>query len=265
MPEPRKRQLLRVKRIDTIGLVDRGDNPEADIVFWKRDPGATVVPANDPDAARAAEPGTDEARKRMDELEKAQADLEAARADVEALRAEVETLKAQVPAEPEDVLKGLTPEARAEVEAEMAKRDERIAELEKKAETEAAEKQAVIEKAERDTTALRFAKGGDLEGLSGDKRTDLVLACKKALAPEDFAALDVMLKAAAEQIRTGGLFKEVGKDGEPSGDGAWAKIEARAKEMVEKGEAKTMAQAIAEVGNREPALYQEYEEERKAR
>lgn len=354
MPEPKKRQLLRVKRIDTIGLVDRGDNPEADIVFWKRDvskatktedgesypasafayvpdaekpstwklrlwespsekvtarqvgaalaalspggyrgnrvsipaadlagvkakvkaawhsvhgkddelpsvlkvdPEAVTPPANDLGAARAADPGTAK-ENHMDELEKAQADLTAARAEVETLKAEVGALKAKAPAEKKDVLKGLSPEARAEVEAELKKRDEETKTLRKSHE-------ALVEKMDRDAIAIRFAKGGDFEGLGGEKRTDIVLAAKKAMGAEDFTALDTMLKAAAEQIRKGALFAELGKSGDATNETAMAKIEAKAK--AEKREGETVQQAIARITKENPDLYREYEQERKAR
>ena len=266
MPDPKA--LLRVKRIDTIGLVDRGDNPDAEIVFWKRDPGApgTTPPANDPDAVRAAQPGTADEGTHMNELEKAQADLTAARAEVETLTAKLAEIgKAECPmgdrcpmkkAEKGDVLKGLSPEARAEVEAEMAKRDEKLTALTKAHDD-------LVEKGRRDALAIRFAKGGDLEQIGGEKRVDVLLKAQKALTPEDWSELEKTLKAASEQIAKGGLFKPAGADGEPpiGGTGTWAKIQAKANDMVAKKEAPTFAQAIAKIADTDPALYGEYVKE----
>ncbi|MFA6044769.1 MAG: hypothetical protein WC718_07280 [Phycisphaerales bacterium] len=249
MPDPKKRQLLRVKRIDTIGLVDRGDNPEADIVFWKRDPGTAPVPGNDPDAARAAEPGTADEVRHMEDLEKAQADATAARAEADALRAEAQ---AKVDAEAAALAKV------AEREAEIAKRDERIAELEKR------EREAV-EKAERDALAIRFAKGGDLGHVTGEGRTDVLLTVKRAVDADTWTAVETMLKAASAQIEKGGLFKEIGTGAAADGETAWGVIQARAAEIVTKGEAPTLEQAIEKVTRADPALAMRYEDERKAR
>ena len=334
MPEPKKRNLLRVKRIDTIGLVDRGDNPEADILIWKRDPKAVDKKAEtfseqgkqndvrhevydmtdrmsralhgavfeaeegqDPAAiinasleqftaaVRAAAPGWLAGKpvrehqgavvmaetKKGEKFDVAKLD-EAARAEFKRLEDEASALTKQVgdlttkvadleknvPPPPKDVLKGLTPEARAEVETELKKRDEANDTLRKSHE-------ALVAKMDRDAMAIRFAKGGDLEGLSGDKRTDLVLAAKKAMSAEDFTALDTMLRATAEQIRTGGLFKELGTGAQGEGKTAWDEIQAKAAEMVTKGEAPTLEQAVDKVVRADRALAKRYQDEQKAR
>jgi len=248
MPEPKKRNLLRVKRIDTIGLVDRGDNPEADILIWKRDPGAVVVPANDPEATRVVDPGTTQEGD-MEKLEQAQADLEAARAEADTAKAEA---LAKTDAEAAALAKV------AERDEEIAKRDERIAELEK------AEREAV-EKAERDGLAIRFAKGGDLENVSGDKHTDVLLTVKRAVDEDTWTALETMLKAASEQIANGGLFKELGTGAQGEVKTAWDEIQAKAAELVTKGEAPTLEQAVDLVVRADKALVKRYQDEQKAR
>jgi len=322
MPEPKA--LLRVRRIDTIGLVDKGDNPESDIVFWKRedempaitkmtkkaetfeqagkqeearrqvwdltermsraissavfeaedgqDPTAIINDSLDQFAAavRAAAPNWlagqpvqkhQESGTMPEKFDVSKLD-EAARAEFKrledangALATELKEMKDRTQPPAKDMLKGLSPEARAEVEAEMVKRDNEITKLR-------ADHDAVVEKAERDGLAIRFAKGGDLENIGGDKRVDVLLAAKRALG-ELWPALETMLKAASEQIAKGGLFGEKGKGGDGEGATAWNKLEAAAKELVDKGEAKTLAQAIVAVGKRDPKLYREYKAEQK--
>lgn len=55
---------LRVKRIDTVGFVDKGDDPEAEIVFWKRQGGEPEggTDSDEGDDAMAKDAGDDQGR-----------------------------------------------------------------------------------------------------------------------------------------------------------------------------------------------------------
>jgi len=330
MPDPKA--LLRVTRIDSIGFVDKGDNPEAEITLWKRDPNAkradTFAEQGAEDAVRhevydmtdrmsralhgavfEAEEGQDPAAiinasldqftaavraaapgwlagkpvrehqgavvmaetKKEEKFDVAKLD-EAARAEfkrlgdeastlakqVDALTAKVADLEKKVPAEPEDVLKGLTPEARKEVEAEMKKRDDALTDLRKAHE-------ALVEQGQRDALAIRFAKGNDLEHIAGEKRLDVLLTAQKVLKADDWAELDGMLKAASKQIAEGKLFAEAGTGAEaPIGSGqAWDKIKAKAGQLVKDKAAPTFEQAVAKIARDEPGLYREYVKEQR--
>jgi len=177
---------------------------------------------------------------------------------VDALTAKVADLEKKVPAEPEDVLKGLTPEARKEVEAEMKKRDDALTDLRKAHE-------ALVEQGQRDALAIRFAKGNDLEHIAGEKRLDVLLTAQKVLKADDWAELDGMLKAASKQIAEGKLFAEAGTGTEPpvGGGQAWDKIKAKAEQLVKDKAAPTFEQAVAKIARDEPGLYREYVKEQR--
>lgn len=325
---PKKKHLLRVSRLDTIGLVDKGDNPEAHIVFWKRAPEREVgkglmtfdqsaavdetrsgiwnlterlgrvlseameyvAGGEEPEdgidpvsvindsldqfvaAVRAAVPNwaagqpmqkhqehdmpkfdvtklDDAARAEFERLEQLAKDATDAKETAERERDEA---LAKVKPEPEDVTKGMSPEAKAEFE----KAQERAESLEKRLDE-------VEKKAERDTLAIRFAKGGDLEHVTGESRIDVLLTVKRSVDEGTWAGLEQMLKAASAQIAEGGLFKQNGKDGGDEPPTAWEKIQAKADAMIEKGEAKTRPEAIAAVAHTDPTLYEEYQKERR--
>lgn len=92
-----------------------------------------------------------------------------------------------------------------------------------------------------------------------------VLKAVAEKAPEEYAKIESLLKAANEQLRQASLFAEVGKSGAGAGGSAWAKIEAAAASLVQKADGRmTREQAIAEVMQFQPELYNEYLRERGA-
>ena len=281
--------------IDRVDLVTSGDNPEANIMLFKRkgDEGLeeksmvdsivagvkevlkTLVPNNDKkgeptmDFEKMLESIEDATLRQqlLDEYNKAkqagEAELTKAREEATAaakvehqkeLDALTETHKQEVAKmqksteelEEEEFMKSL-PES---VRKRLLKAEERVAEAEKvaKQEQEARELEGFVAKAKtfKGIAAKPEELGSDLMKLSkADK--------------EAYERLEGCLKAASEAIVAGGIFKEVGGNGEGTGD-AWSQIEKLADEIVKEGKL-TKEQAITEVMEKRTDLYKQYREE----
>ena len=215
---------LWVKEIDSVGLVDEGDNPEAKVSFWKRKP-KTITTDGSPSSIST--PGADSAPQPVeismpeidlsaldddtrDSVEKA---LEAA-SKLESVVTELEAKVTELTPEPDPV-----DSADPELQAEFAKRDDEITKL--RAQVDAADdKAATAEYAEM--VKARPASFKDSE----DEATKVL----KTLGAVDRDALDWLLgklDAVEKIVAESDLFKEFG-----SGDAgsATASIEALAKE-----------------------------------
>jgi hypothetical protein len=168
---------------------------------------------------------------------------------IEKQEAEIAELKKTAkPAEtkPEDVLKGLSPEARAIVEKAQKDAADAVAKA------EASEK---IAKEEREARILKEyqEKAGEFVALAIDpvKDAPVLKAIHEKLSKEDAARVMEL--------------KELGADGTSgAGSSAYAEIETLAKAKISKGEAKTMPEAIEAVSKEKPELYQKYQEEKQA-
>lgn len=77
-------------------------------------------------------------------------------------------------------------------------------------------------------------------------------------APEEFARIEAVLKAANDIISKSKLFEEVGKGGTPTPTSAWEEVEKRATEMVSKNASMTKEQAIDAVLTSDADLYTRY-------
>lgn len=89
-------------------------------------------------------------------------------------------------------------------------------------------------------------------------------AAEKALGAEAFARLEVGIRALAAQVDESKLFGEAGAAGEPAASGSAAdRIQARAKQLVADGKAKTVSEAIAMVAKEDPDLYKLHVEEQR--
>lgn len=167
-------------------------------------------------------------------------------------------------AAPADVLKGITdPVVKAAFEAvqkqaeEATKRANETAELLEKREEEAAV--AVLK--------ARFAKGGDLAGVTATDEQIAGMRKMQAADPEGFekSVITPML-ALARQVDTAKLFGEIGSSGAGADDsGAYGQIEALAKAAREKDPTLTEAAAIAKVATENQALYKQYRAEQQGR
>lgn len=93
----------------------------------------------------------------------------------------------------------------------------------------------------------------------------LVLKGLAEKAPEEYAKLEGVLKAADEAIRKSALFSEIGCSGGFGGGTAMTKIEAAANSLVQKDANMTREQAIAKALEVHPELYTEYLQETQRR
>lgn len=140
---------------------------------------------------------------------------------------------------------------------DLATEAQATAELEKaarlKVEAESAElkkKLAALETAER---AKRF--GAEAEALGAPKEFAAVLdKLEAACGAELYGAVQAQMKAFAEQVKAGDLFKQSGRDGAPSKGDAYEKLQAIAKDIVAQGETKDQFKALALAAQRNPEL-----------
>ena len=182
--------------------------------------------------------------------EEAQTAAEAER-DTEKTRAD--EAEAALPKDEGDVTKGMS----AEVKAAFEKQAEENEDLRK---TVAAE----INKRETDAMAIRFAKGGDLEQIGGEKRTEVLLKAKAGMDAEDWAELDTMLTAASAQVAEGVLLKEAGVEGEPESGEAETEFTAEVKKLRDADPKMNAAQATAHIAKSNAPLFRRVQDERKA-
>lgn len=267
MPEDKKLFRLKVRTVKTVGFVEAGDDPEAELVFFKRREAGASHPAKPregdmpkfdksklDDAARAEfeklETAAKEAEDKQTAAEEAQATAEGER-DTEKTRAD--EAEAALPKEEGDVTKGMSDEVKAAFE----KQEEKNEALQKAFDAE-------VEKRETDAMAIRFAKGGDLEQIGGEKRLKVLLKAKSGMDAEDWDELDTMLKAASAQILEGALLKEAGVDGEPEAGEAEVEFKAEVAKLREADPKMTEVQARAQIVKTDTALYRRVRDEQKA-
>jgi len=131
----------------------------------------------------------------------------------------------------------------------IAKAEERVSELES-----TLKRRDLIQKAENE-----FGKVGGREDVA-----DILKAASESFDEDTYAKLEQVLKSANERIEAGDLFAELGRGGvgEPAPQGALAEAVAKADALVEKGDAKTREEAMAQVWTDNPALYDRYQAER---
>jgi len=260
---------LRVRRLDRVGFVDKGDDPEAEIVFFKR--AETFGEVGEGDQA------VNKGGKRMAEFDisKLSTDDQAAvgkiqtEADkVAGLEEELATVRADLakatatPASTveteEDVMKGLAPEVKEMIEKLQTEADES-----RTTTNELVEKLAAGE-------LEKFAKT-ELSDLSGDlaDQVRVLRTIQKALdEPKDFEAVQEMFKAASASVKAADVLKrEIGaSDTTPAGGDAFAKATALAADLMKADPKKydTIQKAIAHVLRTDGDLAREYEQERSA-
>lgn len=223
--------------IDRIDLVDKGANGEAHVTLFKRDFGGKKMKAEKPkgdelpidDEEEIMEKRNGDAmdviNKRLDELSKANETIAKANAD---LKAENAALTERV----------------AKAEADATSDRDQLAFLKGLRETEEAEK---------------IAKRCGLE--TTDANVSLVRKMRSALTPEEFTSWEAAMIAKAAQVEEAlTITKGHGSDAPATGK-AWDTISKRADELVA-SEKIAKADAIAKVCDADPALYQQYVEER---
>ena len=184
-----------------------------------------------------------EVLKHLEEVEKKAGEVDTLTAKV----AELEKNAAPPKAEPEDIWKGVNPAVRKMMEdaEKRAKDAENLA-------------KSLQEKADNEQYLAKAAK----LAVPGSNPEEIAAMMKSmASDPEALAKFEAMLAATNEQIAKGALFSEAGRSGGMPAGNTVAKVEALAKEMVQKDSGLTKEMALAKVWNEHPELYAEYENE----
>lgn len=182
-------------------------------------------------------------RKYLDEIEKRATEAEA---KVEEL---TKTAAAGSSQTEDDILKANLPEP-------LRKRFE---EMEKKA--QAAEEIAKRERDERMTREY-IAKAREFQGLAVNAdEFGAVLKKLAESAPDEYAKVADVLKAADEAIAKGKLFAEVGNNGSGSDQGAYGELVAKADEIRKTEPNLTKEQAIAKAAELYPEIVQKHQRE----
>jgi len=247
-------------KIKSISTVDKGDNPLAEIVLFKRRPDADTLPVAG--AAVTTEGGTnmaDQTRELPEEVQTQLTELAEAKATAEqaALDAatEVETLKARIAElekEPEpDPLEKADPEIRKRLEA-----------AEKQAQDSAAEVAKMKDEKATEAAMNTVAKLSSLPGVTVDDFAAVIKQIR--LHNKDVATkIEKVLADANAALAESKLLTELGSDTPGVTD-----VEQRVKKLAdERRVAKniTREQAEAEVWDEHPDWYAEYQSEREGR
>jgi hypothetical protein len=154
----------------------------------------------------------------------------------------------------DDKVKAAEDKAKAETEALRKQLDSQTDEIKKARETAEAEREQRL-LTEQTAVCKTFKR------LPVDVAKDAALfvrRSKQAITPEDTARVMELLRAADAQLADSALFKAQHVDHTPTPDSAEAAIMAKAQEMVTKGEAKTVQQAIVKVAETDKPLYDRY-------
>jgi TolA-binding protein len=162
---------------------------------------------------------------------------------------------------PEDVRKRL--EKLEELEKKAAKVDELETKLQKSEEARLASEELAKKERDERITKEFIAKAAEYKGLSvGAAELGPILKGISEKAPDEYAKLEPILKAASEAIQKGNLFKEHGTGGEASSaTDALSKLNQIASEMVQKNAGMTREQAFAKAVEQNPDLYRQYRSE----
>jgi len=245
-------------KIRAVATVDHPDNPDADILLFKRDNRATVGVAdkggNMPDEKTleqiqedltAAEKARDDAVQKAEDLEGKVTDLET----------KVTELEAKVPVEVEPV----------EVDPDIQKRlDESKVEVEKArqdAEDAKAEVAKMRDAQDTEDAEQAVAKLDKIPGLTVEFAP--VLKRLRQANKEDADAVEKALSDANKVVAESALLAENGKDGQGAGGDIVEKVKAEARQLVAKStEPLSFIQAEARVWKAHPDWNTEYNKQR---
>jgi hypothetical protein len=240
---------LRNLRVREGSFVPAGDNPRAHILFLKSektqmDVAAIIALLKGLKPEALAEVITGAGVPDAGTIQKA---LDEEKAKTEGLQKALdEATKA-----PDPVVDAVAKAAQADpvIAAEFAKRDQRIAELEKQAKDRA-------EAAER-ATCLEIAKGYSV-GIEDEKLAEVLRVSKGALAPDQFGEFCRVLKSCTEIRKTAlgadGSGTPVDAGNASDAAQAFAKLDAAAKQIAS-AEKITYAKAFAKACRDNPTLY----------
>ncbi len=246
--------VLRGLRIREVSLVDKGANPGAKVVLYKRADGH--LPKSFVDrivglfrkSLEEAQPPEPQPKEKAMDLNAILAKLTP---EEQAYLKEMLSKGGGAPApEPTQKKLEMTEEVRKVLEAEQAEKAElkkRLDEVEAMIEIEAFTKRA---------TELSHVPGIKVEDLAKVLRD-----ASKKLSKDDFAKLEAALKSAASAVKKSAILVEDGSSGGGSPESAYGRIRAVAKALREKDPALTEAQAIEKATNLNPELYAEHQNE----
>lgn len=237
--------------LSAIGLVDKGANPESHIVLAKRD---DVTKDEDKGYGSMAD-----CMAALDDAAKCK-ELMAAmkRAELEGDHQMADTV---TKADFEALQKRLTEESEARKASET-----KLAKMEEDAKT-ARDQVAKMQEEEATRQAVKKAEG--LSHLPGNKPAEFGPILRKmlgALSAEEATKAEQILTAADNSLATSALLQEVGVGGANVAREPYEKLEQMAKELVQKKENLTFAQAFTKVCDTPEGkkLYKQYEDERAA-
>lgn len=265
---------LHIMRLDTVGLVDKGDNPKAEVVFFKRQAIQKGVVQEDgkfcayddegkklgaydtkeeaeaalkgPPAEKGGSEGTTKKEQPMFDVKKLDA---TAQAEFQKLSERIAELEKQVPAPkaPEAVLPEAVRKQIEDTEKRAKEAEDRVAKLEDQREQE-----------------TYIAKAKEV-GLNADDFATPLRKIAKALTADEFKALTTLLKAQAAQIREGELYKSIGRGGTGAATEAETQLAEKVKEVRKAHPEFNEERARAEVMKTDVALRNRLEAERLAR
>ena len=185
-------------------------------------------------------------------------------ARIAALEAELAVTKAAMPAPapaPEPTLEDFLKSAPAAVRKALDDANERATAAEAAATAAKATADAAVEVSLVEA-AVEKAKTWDVLPVNAAEIGPMLRSLEIADAPLAKSVVQ-LLDAANEAAKTGGIFKARGSDGSTGSDGtAWGEITALAKAAVKADPAKSEAEAISEIADARPDLYDRYLSER---
>lgn len=227
-------------QITRVALVGAGSNPHADVVLIKSAP----VP---PQSTQTKEPV---AMKKNIDISKLSPEEQASMVALLAKSATdlVDPAPVEVTGE-EAIIKSLPPEAQAILKAAKDRADEAVVKA------EAAQTAAAVEKALREESAFVTKNAPIIKSFPGESNVNAALMYRisKAVAPADYAALEVLLKAGNSALASMG--DEIGNSHDAPESGGMSEIAKAAKALqVEKGI--PYSQALEETMQAKPELVQ---------
>ena len=186
-----------------------------------------------------------------------------------AARGALDTLLLNV--ETDDMEKSVVPVAELAKAEPVAVADPAIAELMKRNTEQAAELAALtadLKKSNDDRANERWIVKVAAEYKSLPVKPDtfgpLLKRAEATLTAEDFIELTRVLKVGDTALKTSNLFKEQGSGGHDAGGDALARVNAAATELRKSDSNLSRQQAVAKVLEANPALYAEYQADRRA-
>lgn len=291
------RNRLHIKRILTVGFVGKGDNPPAELTFFKRHDPANAEDGVPRQVGEAEEPGegfrgqADPAADLSGAVKSNPTDgvVEIPEANAKSnpqervMDEKFPTLKAVLKAlgfTREDVVKLNTEELANGLDGGEKPDPEPAKPVEKSAEVVALEKavqaaqeradaaEALAKQLEDQREGERFQKEAEqyehLPGVEPSEFGAILRKCAGALGEDEYAKLGEILRGADEAARQGQLFKEIGTDAAAEGS-VESEVQKLADEIKKAKPELTDTMARAEVWKSRPDLMNRYEQERAAR